>query len=155
MLVHNISDRPNTAATPSAICIGNVLIRPGKFAEIPDSDITPKVQKMHGSHIWIGKAPHPKFAATSKGALRALSTSAAPMTLDEARAYLNELSRDELLALCSQISPSITFARAPGAAMLAILLSRALFQEGVDANPESFFWLRRWTRHGDEYQERD
>ena len=155
MIVHNISDRPNSTAVPSAIYIGSTLIRPGRFAEVPDSDITPKVRKLHGSHIWIGNPLHGRFSSTSKGALRALTTSAPPMTIDEARAFLNGLPREELLSLCTQVSPPVSFARAPGAAMLAILISRALFREDVSANPESFFWLRRWTRHGNEYEERD
>jgi hypothetical protein len=155
VIVHNISDRPNTAALPTAICVGNTLIRPGKFADVPDSDVTPKVRKLHGSHLWIGKTLDPKFTATSKSALRSVVPVVTPMTMDEARAHLNTLPASELLALCQQISPALTFSRAPGAAMLSILLSRELFREGVSVSPESFFWLRRWTRHGNEFEERD
>lgn len=155
MIVHNISDRPNTESTPSAICVGTTLIRPGKFADVPESEITPKVRALHGTHLWIGRTLPPKLTSTSRSALRNLAAAANPMTPTEALEYLRSLEREELLDLCQQVSPSLSFARQPGKAMLAVLLSRALFNPEVAVSPESFFWLRRWTRHGNEYEERD
>jgi hypothetical protein len=64
------------------------------------------------------------------------------------------VERDELLHLCEQVAPPLTFERAPGKAMLTILLSRAIFEPARVLNPESFFWLRRWTKHGAEFEER-
>lgn len=155
MIVHNISDRPNTESQPSAVCVGTTLIRPGKFADVPESEITPKVRALHGTHLWIGRTLPPKLTSTSRAALRNLVAAATPMTPAEALEYLRSLDREEILDLCGQISPPLTFARQPGKAMLAILLQRALFNSNTVANPESFFWLRRWTRHGSEYEERD
>jgi hypothetical protein len=154
MIVHNISDRPNTDSQPSAICIGNTLIRPGKFAVVTSEELTSKVWALHGTHIWIGALP-PKFKSTSRSALRNLAATTTPMTESEALEYLRSLDREELLGMCQQVSPALTFTRPPGKAMLAILLQRALFSESVSVNPETFFWLRRWTRHGNEYEERD
>ena len=155
MIVHNISDRPNTASLPTAICVGNTLIRPGKFAEIPEGDISEKVRKLHGSHLWIGRTLPPKFTSTSKSALRNLQVTTTPMTQDEALAYLRTLEKEDLLGLCQQISPPLVFNKSPGPQMLAILLSRAIFQDGVQVNPESFFWLRRWAKRGTDFEERD
>lgn len=153
--VHNISDRPNSPSLPRAIAVGSVLLRPGKFVEIAEEHVTPSLRKLHGSHIWIGAVPAAKFMSTSKSALRALKTDVSPMSQEEVRAYLSTLERDELLHLCEQVSPALTFERAPGKAMLIILLSRAIFSEGAVLNPESFFWLRRWTKHGSEFEERE
>jgi hypothetical protein len=152
--VHNISDRPNSSALPRAIMVGATLLRPGKFAEVFEAQITPALRKLHGSHLWIGTTPAAKFMTTSKSALRALQADVSPMSTEEARAYLATLERDELLHLCEQVAPPLTFERAPGKAMLTILLSRAIFEPARVLNPESFFWLRRWTKHGAEFEER-
>lgn len=153
MIVHNISDRPNSGGLPRAIYVGKTLIRPGKFADVPESLLTPKVQRLHGEYIWIGATLPPAFTSTSKAALKAISTGETPMTMQEARGYLSTLEREDLIELCSMITPPLQFERPPGAAMLSILLSRALFRDSVDVNPEAFFWLRRWKRVGDDFEE--
>lgn len=154
MNVHNISDRPSTTPEPRAICVGNVLIRPGKFADIPESDITPKVRSLHGSYLWIGKTLPSDLSGNSRAALRVSAPAAIPLTEEEARKVLVGMNKEDLLALCSQVSPPLVFSKPPGVAMLAILLARALFKPDVVANPESFFWLNRWTRHHGEFEEK-
>ena len=153
MIVHNISDRPNSGGLPRAINVAGTLIRPGKFADVPESLLTPKIQRLHGEYIWIGATLPPAFTSTSKAALSALISGEAPMTMQEARGYLSTLEREDLIELCSMITPPLQFERPPGAAMLSILLSRALFRDSVDVNPEAFFWLRRWKRVGDDFEE--
>jgi hypothetical protein len=153
MIVHNISDRPNSDGLPRAIYVGKTLIRPGKFADVPEALLTPKVRKLHGKYLWIGSTLPAMFTSTSKSALKALESGVDAMSLQEARDYLATMERDDLLELCSMITPPLQFERPPGAAMLSILLSRALFRDGVDVNPGAFFWLRRWKRVGDDFEE--
>lgn len=153
MIIHNISDRPNSGGLARAVNIAGNLIRPGKFADIPESAITPKVASLHGEYIWIGATLPPAFTSTSRAALEVLKSGEKPMTMQEARGYLSTLEREDLLEMCSLISPPLEFESPPGAAMLSILLSRALFRTGVSANPEAFFWLRRWKRVGNDFEE--
>lgn len=151
--IHNITDRPNIDTPAYAVKIGGHQIRPGKCDMVDDSLLSPKFRKLHGNAIWIGAQVPAKYKATSKAALRGLSSNAPAMTMDEARNYLGSLSQEELSSLCSSMSPALTFAKTPSSRMLTVKLARALFSDRV-LDPEVFFWLRRWTKKGDVYLER-
>lgn len=153
--VHNITDRPNVDTPAYAVKIGGMRIRPGKCLEVDDSLLTPKLRKLHGSSIWIGAQLPPKFKATSRSALKALSASVTdPMTIEEVREYLSSLSQDELVDLCDQMSPALSFAKTPPSQMLVIKLARACFADEVTLDPAAWFWLRRWTKSGSAFVER-
>jgi len=77
-----------------------------------------------------------------------------PMSIEEARAFLSELTKRELLGLCTSMSPSLDFAKEPSARMLVIKLARVVFSGNRELDPEEYFWLRRWTKQGDTYTER-
>ena len=156
MLIHNISDRPNTQSIPHAVMVSNVEIRPGKAASVNEDHIGKKCERLHGRVLWFGELPA-KYRATSKAALRALDSEAGlqdAMTAPEVRNYLSDLEYDELESLCSSMSPPLEFAKRPSARMLIVKLASALFSGSRTLDPENFFWLRRWTRNGDTYLER-
>lgn len=154
MIVHNISDRPSTSPDPRAICVGNTLIRPGMSADIGESDITPKVRKLHGTYLWIGRRLPAELANNSRAGLRAHAAPVVPMTEEEVRAALVRMSKEELIEMCGQVSPPLKFDKAPGVAMLSVLLARHLFRPDVVIDPEAFYWTRRWARSSGEYEEK-
>lgn len=153
ILIHNISDRPNSDSPAHAITIGGQTVRPGKCIAVDEGLISRKFTKLHGTTVWIGELPA-KFKATSRAALRALSEEAEPMTIEEVREYLATLGKEELLHLCEQMSPALVFAKEPSSRMLVVKIARACFSTRV-LDPESFLWLRRWVKQGNLYLERD
>ena len=152
--VHNITDRPNVETPAYAVKIGGQRVRPGKNIQVDDSLISPKHRKLHGNAIWIGAQVPAKYKATSKAALRALSADIPPMTINQARDYLAALDKGDLLALCQQMSPALSFAKEPSSRMLVVKLARAVFSDTKILEPSAFFWLRRWTKRGNAFLER-
>jgi len=160
MRVHNISDRPNTSAQPRAIRIGRQKIRPGKFADVDPSFFNQKVWDLHGKVIWIGDHLPAGLRRTSKAGLKSrnkdLSGVTNPqMTIKEARAYLDDLSVSELMAMCDSVVPALAFPHIPSKVVLVSRLGRTLFMPDRVLDPEVFFWLRRWVKQGDNYVERE
>lgn len=162
--VHNISDRPNTKPRAMAIRVGREKIRPGKSALVDNATFSEKVWAQHqAGMIWIESAgPLPtKYVRTSQAALkvreRELSsdTSSQPMSIEEARGYLEALDSADLLSMCECLTPALVFANTPSQRVLVARLSRALFLPTYFPDPEKFFWLRRWVRNGDTFIERD
>jgi len=155
--VHNISDRPGSDA-PMAIHIGTEKIRPGKAAKVDSALVSQKLQKLHGTQIWIGEVLPGKLRRTSRSAeeakARALSGGSPSMDVHEARQYLGQLSKEELLDLCDSMVPPLVFPNDPPVEVFVMRLGRALFMSRV-LDPEKFFWLRRWVKRGDVYIERD
>jgi hypothetical protein len=147
--IHNISDRPNTPGAPVSVILGGRKLRPGQSVSVDDSVLNTKHRAMQGTRLWFGELPS-RFVRTSRAALKLLeaATAAGPtaaLTLAEAREYLSEFTVEDMLAMAQACSPPIDLR--PGASKEAILsrLSRALFQEGRELDPETFFWLGRWT----------
>lgn len=160
VLVHNITDRPNTPGGPRVIILGAKKIRPGKALRTDSAGLNKKFQAMHGQAVWIGNSLPSKFTRTSKSALklkeRTLGASGvASMDLAEIRAYLDDMGSDELLVLCGALVPPLEFAKVPSARTIVSRLSRALLSADRIADPEKFFWLRRWVRSGDMYIEKE
>lgn len=152
--VHNISDRPNSDSLAHAVRVGGHLVRPGKSVVVDDSLLSKKFMKMHGTTLWIGSQVPRKFKATSKAALQSLQADIPPMTIEQARVYLGSLKKPELLQLCSQMSPALSFAKEPSQRMLVVKLARAAFSDSRTLDPEGFFWLRRWSKKGNSFVER-
>ena len=146
--VHNISDRPNTPGGPVSLILGGTKLRPGECAWVDDSVLNQKHRDLHGTRLWMGDLPD-RFVRTSRAALRLLKTvDTVPdkaLDLAEARAYLEDLSLEDLLVMARECSPPVDLR--PGATKAAVLsrLSRALFQEDRELNPETFSWLGRWS----------
>lgn len=153
--VHNITDRPNVQGKPHALKVGGTVVRPGKFTEVESSSIPKKLLKLHGISLWFGNQVPAKLRATSTSALRALSFSSPKLTKDEARSYLESLKKEELLELCLRMSPALEFRKEPSTRMLVVKLVRALFSDDRILDPSAFFWLRRWTKNGNVFIERD
>jgi hypothetical protein len=153
--VHNITDRPNVETPAYAVKVGGSRVRPGKFITVDDTVLTPKFRKLHGTAVWIGDAVPQKYRATSRAALKGLMAMASltPMTIDQGRAYLSSLKKPELLSLCNAMSPALSFSKEPSFQMLVVKLARACFSDSKVLDPESFFWLRRWTKHGNSFAE--
>jgi hypothetical protein len=152
--VHNISDRPNSPSQARAFRVAGQVVRPGKSVSVEDSMLSSKFKKLHGSSVWIGDQVPRKFKATSKSALRSLQADIPPMTIEQAREYLASLKKEELLGLCGQLSPALSFTKEPSQRMLVVKLARACFSGTKVLDPESFFWLRRWTKKGNTFIER-
>lgn len=150
MIIHNISDRKSTSGLPRALRVAGVTIRPGKAADIPKNAITKKIQRLHGSSLWIGKRL--PVLLRNRSGLQKTKEKVVPMTRLECRVYLRTLSRDDLVMLCGQVSPAVLVTEKRTSELLVRALTRALFS-GAAANPESFFWLRRWTRRGADFEE--
>tara|TARA_Y100000034_G_scaffold96986_1_gene118313 strand:- start:358 stop:702 length:345 start_codon:yes stop_codon:yes gene_type:complete len=114
------------------------------------------MQKLHGSAIWIGKRVPAKYRATSRSALRAnaKTVGVVPMDIQEARKYLGELDKESLMDLCASVSPALGFPGSPSKKVVVAKLARALFGGSRVADPEKFFWLRRWVKRGEVYTER-
>jgi hypothetical protein len=149
VVIHNISDRPNTPGGPVSIILGGRKLRPGQCVSVDDSVLNRKHRDMQGTRLWIGDLPA-RFVRTSRAALKLLAAAVAEgptaaLTLAEARAYLADFTVEDMLAMAQQSAPPIDIRE--GASKEAILsrLSRALFQEGRELDPETFFWLGRWS----------
>lgn len=158
IIVHNITDRPSSGVTPMAVRLGPDKIRPGRHAMIDESILKKKHRELHGTYIWIGDLPT-RLARTSKSGIkvknRTLSDSSTPeMTIQEARGYLEVLEVEDLLNLCDAIIPPLEFNVTPSKRVLVSRLGRLLFMDRI-LDPEKFFWLRRWTRRGDTFVERE
>lgn len=151
--IHNITDRPNIDTPAYAVKVAGARVRPGKFIVVDDSLLTPKFRKLHGNAVWIGNDVPQKYKATSRAALKALATASSPMSIEEVRTYLSSLKKADLLALCDAMSPTLSFSKEPTTQMLVVKLARACFSDSKILNPESFFWLRRWAKHGNTYVE--
>lgn len=148
--VHNISDRPNTPGGAVSIILGGQKLRPGGLLEIDDSVLNSKHREMHGTRIWIGELPD-RFVRTSRSALAAARERVEAevdraLTLEEARAYLADLSVEDLLEMAAKSTPPVDFPTTPAKPALVSRLSRALFQTDRELDPEAFFWLGRWKR---------
>lgn len=147
--VHNISDRPNTPGPTVSVVIGGQKIRPGRHVVLDDSVLNSRHRAMHGTRLWFGDLPA-RFTRTSKSALDAVhqvaEETASILTLEEVRAHLQTLSTDAILAMASAANPPVDFPPGVQRAALVARLSRALFQEDRELDPEVFFWLGRWTR---------
>lgn len=142
-----------------ALHVGDEKIRPGKSVLVDSSLITKKLRTLQGTQIWIGDVLPGKYRRRSKSALeakqRTLEQGTSPaMSVREARAYLDRLSKTELLRLCESMSPSLEFTSIPTERVLVARLGRAIFTDRV-LDPEAFFWLRRWVLKDDVYIERD
>jgi hypothetical protein len=145
--IHNISDRPNTPGGPVSINLGGVKLRPGQCVLVDDSVLNQKHRDLHGTRLWFGELPD-RFVRTSRAALRLAREDAAPsnaLDLVGARAYLEGCSLEDLLTMAQACSPPVDLR--PGLTKAAALsrLSRALFQAERELDPETFFWLGRWT----------
>lgn len=151
VVIHNISDRPNTPGTPVSLVIGGQKLRPGGRLAIDDSVLNAKHRDIHGTRIWIGEELPGRFVRTSKSALAAakqkeqVAAAGAPMTLEQARAYMADLDVEELVDLASKTTPPVEV-RASSKAAVVSRLSRAIFQPERELDPEAFFWLGRWTK---------
>lgn len=150
VLVSNISDRPNTSAAPASLVIGGQKLRPGQSITIDDAVLNDRHRAMQGSVLWIGTLPR-QLTQTSRAALalQRKEEQAAPsprLTLEQAREYLSKLDVPALLALAAQASPPVEFSRTPSQPAAVARLSRALFQEHRELDPEVFGWLGRWVR---------
>ena len=155
--VHNITDRPNSPEAPHALKIAGQTIRPGKYVVVGSDELSKKARSLHGSAIWVGNQVPSRFKATSKSALRDMNSAHAaqdPMSIEEARSYLAEQPRKELLSLCQSMSPALSFSKEPSNRMLSLKIARAAFSDSRALDPENFFWLRRWVRKGSDYSER-
>lgn len=156
--VHNISDRPNTVSDPRAIRIGPDIVRPGQSMLVEPVLINTKLEKLHGTYLWFGPLP-PRLLRTSRSALKARVRTEyvnnPPMSVDEARTYLETLSEDQLRELCELVVPPLRFPNKPSKRVLVARLGRTIFMPNRLLDPESFFWLRRWTKRGDIYLERE
>ena len=148
MKVHNITDRV-AGRTPQAYTIGQQTIRPGKYGDVDDADISKKNRALHGGPLWFGNLPlH----------LRAPRTQVAPgpteaMTTAEIEAYLQGLEQSALLDLCECVVPPMQFLKPPPVPVLVTRLSRVI-ASGRVLDPEAFFWLRRWTKVDGQYMEK-
>lgn len=150
--LHNISDRPNTPGAPVSLVLGGQKLRPGGRLEIDDSVLNEKHRELHGTRIWIGKDLPGRFARTSRSALAIVAAQEkaaaenAPLTLEQARAYLAELDVEELREMAAAAAPPIEFPGTPSKAAIVSRFGRALFQPERELDPEVFFWLGRWTK---------
>lgn len=140
IIVHNISNRHFVPTKSSAITIGHIKIRPGKFAMIPVSSISDKVKKLHGKFIWIGDDLPTKFLVGDKPEV------VSALTNEEALEYLKSLSESELRNLNKEITPSFDFAESASKRLMVYKILAACFSSSKILNPESFFWLGRWTK---------
>ena len=155
VLVHNITDRPNSESFTCALTIANEEIRPGKFISVDSSLLSKKHKELHGTSIWIGNELPPKFKATSKAALRNLTEETTKeLTASEVRQFLSTCSREELTDYCASMVPPLNFTKAPSDRMLVVKISRAICSTNYILDPEKFFWVRRWTKEGDTFIER-
>jgi len=137
-VVHNITDKTN--APPMAITIGGVKIRPGKYKEVPSQSITPKIHKLHGISIWIGKLP--KSLSKEKHTPQRVSS----MDQEQAFLYLKSLSLAELQRLLAEVTPAVTVKEGAPLRRYVYSLRAACFSDDFVLNPESFFWLGRWKK---------
>lgn len=153
--IHNITDRPNIDTPAYAVKVAGQRVRPGKSIVVDDSLLSPKFRKLHGTDVWIGAQVPAKYKATSKAALRALDENTPPMTAEQAREYLATLPKSDLLDLCGQMSPALSFAKEPSSRMLVVKVARAAFSDSRILSPEHFFWLRRWNKQGNAFVERN
>ena len=152
--IHNITDRPNVGTPAYAVKVAGQRVRPGKSIVVDEGLLSPKFRNLHGNDIWIGDQVPAKYKATSRAALRALTENTPPMTDDEAREYLASLPKEDLLTLCNQMSPALSFAKEPSSRMLVVKIARSAFSANRVLSPEHFFWLRRWTKQGNAFVER-
>ena len=139
ILVHNISDRPETDATAHSVTIGEIKIKPGKFAEVPEESINTKHKALHGISLWFGKLPvklYRKDVAASKKA----------MTKEEVHAYLNSKTYQELLHLNNHITPSFVMKDNAPKRRLVYNINEACFSRKHVLDPATFSWLGRWTK---------
>ena len=155
ILVHNITDRPNTPGGPQAYVIGGYRLGPGKHMEVDTSVINRKLRKLHGTRLWFGRL-HSRFVRTSKSAQKAQARLVAapgtlPMEIREVKEFLFGLTLSDLQDLCRRMSPPLEFRRRVSRTALIARLSRALFQPTRELDPEHFFWLRRWKKAGGDY----
>jgi hypothetical protein len=157
-MVHNITDRPTSGVSPVAVRFGPDKIRPGKHAMVDEALLKKKHRELHGTYIWIGQLPS-RLTRNSKSGLkvksRALMNDGTPaMTVQEARAYLEDMDEAELLDLCESIVPPLVFPVTPSKRVIIARLGRVLFMDRV-LDPEKFFWLRRWVKKGETFIERE
>ena len=148
MKVHNITDRV-PGRTPQAYTLGQQTIRPGKYGDVDDRDITKKDRVLHGGPLWFGDLPlHLRAPRT-----QVVSGPTEAMTPVEIEAYLQGLEQSVLLGLCESVVPPMQFLNPPPVPVLATRLSRVI-ASGRVLDPEAFFWLRRWTKVDGQYMER-
>ena len=147
MIVHNISDRM-PGRVSKAYRIGQQHIRPGKYGEVQDVDITKKDRALHGGPLWFGALPvHLQAVRPAPKA-----GPSAAMTPAEIESYLQNLEQSVLLGLCESVVPPMQFLNPPPVPVLVTRLSRVI-ASGRVLDPEAFFWLRRWTKVEGQYTE--
>lgn len=154
--VHNITDRPNVPGKPRAVRVGGQQLRPGKSVTVTSDALNATFMRLHGSVVWVGPLPA-RFTRTSRAGLAATAREHAdgpggqPMTVQEVKAHLADVTLSDLRALCGQMSPPLDFHPGTSRPALAARLSRAVFLTSKVLDPQAFFWLRRWQldRHGD------
>jgi hypothetical protein len=133
-----------------AVPVIGLLLRPGKTMVVDYALLNGKVRAMHGKQLWIGEG----YRATKAAPEAEVVVGDAPMTVSEAREVLLGLPKEQLLSMCGCILPTLEFSNDPPREVIAARLGRALFTPDRIVDPETFFWLRRWTKVGEAYIER-
>ena len=91
--------------------------------------------------MWIGDLPSHLTSVPSKAT--ELPTS---LTRDEVLTKLQSMSKEELIALNSGITPSYPKLEDNSKRYVLYKILALCFSSDVDLNPETFFWLGRWTK---------
>lgn len=140
-LVHNISNMRRTSVSPQAFTIGQIVIRPGKHAWIPEESLNSKIRALHGRAIWIGNLPIHLIE-------KPLAPAPEPTSMDreQVSSYLKGLSLEELQELNKSVTPSFTFSETAPKRRYVYRLTAACFSEDIMLEPSAFFWLGRWTK---------
>lgn len=151
--VHNISDRSFIDVEAKAYSVGGMVVRPGKFINVPEDAIHPKSMSLHGKCLWFGPLPA-VFKHSSKSALKAKASSQviSPMSKKEVRSYLDSCSLEILEKYAKCMSPAVVVAQ-PSEHSYRVRITSALFSAAYEPDPECFFWTGRWKKVGSTFVE--
>ena len=153
MRVHNITDRDATPGRARTMRVAGRTVRAGKFVDIDPDEIGSKIQILHGSALWFGDALPKELVQPAPSV--SIAKTVVPMTVVEAREYLDTVSDNELRRLAAAVTPSPDLPAGTARIIAIARIARSLFQEGRVLDPAKFFWLRRWIRQGDTYVEKE
>jgi hypothetical protein len=136
--VHNISNI--TSTNPMSINIGLVKIRPGKFKDVPSESINSKTKALHGVVLWIGDYL-PKLKNKNQPPRQVLS-----MDREAVSSYLRSLTITDLQSLLGAVSPQPEVLPTAPHRRYVYAIRAACFSGEYSLDPETFYWLGRWTK---------
>lgn len=149
MIVHNITNRTGTGR---AYWVGGQKVRPGKFVDVLESALTAKDRALEGTVFFFGALlpMHLRTPAPTR-----VDGTRPPMSEKEVADYLAGLSQGDLFPLASAMVPPLPVTETTPANVLRARIGKAVFAGNRTLDPEAFFWLRRWTREGRTYLEKE